>query len=359
MGTKANKIINSSNFQNDFKFKISIILCIFVHTFIAIFSLLNNITPLFIFNLGSIATYILTLIILKHSQTLVVYISFLEIILHSFVCTILIGNGFGFVMYFIALVPMSYHFLHSIRVSHYLRKASAISIASFIMYVTCYVISYYNEPLYQSDTLNNIKIYVYLINMFFTFVILAYFSLFFIAETEAAIKKLYSKNKELDVLANKDPLTGLYNRRTMTEHVVNMCNESKENNTEFSLIICDIDDFKRINDNYGHDFGDEVLKTIAGVLSSLTRGHDFLCRWGGEEFLILLKNIDYNMAKTIAERIRVQIEKTNIIYNDIFLNITMTFGVASSTQTNNYNSLFKLADERLYEGKRSGKNKVV
>ena len=112
-------------------------------------------------------------------------------------------------------------------------------------------------------------------------------------------------------------------------------------------------------EEYGHDCGDVVLKEIARVLTSLTRENDFLCRWGGEEFLILLNQIERNTANEIAERFRTSIGDTEIRYKDTVLSVTMTFGVSDAIESDSYESMFRLADKRLYEGKENGKNQVV
>lgn len=358
MGAKEKKNLLSHT-TDRFKFILFILSCIIIHCAIAIFSYCTRITPLLIFNIGSIIVYIICIFIFKRHPNLVFCIGYLEIILHSVVCMLLIGDDFGFSMYFITLVPMAYNLLYSTRTPKYVQKASLLTLISFCLYAGCYLISHNNEPVFTSDILRTTSPYVYLINMLIVFTGLTFFSILFLLETERAYDKISNRNRELDSLANKDPLTGLYNRRTMTDHVIKMYEEASDTRLPFSLIICDIDDFKAFNDTYGHDCGDEVLKTISEQLTALTRGHDFLCRWGGEEFLIFLKNIDTDMAKIIAERIRIQISKTDICYNNLTLHITMTFGVASSNETNNYEALFKLADNRLYQGKHQGKNQVV
>ncbi len=344
---------------NDFKYKLCVVACIFIHTLIAIYSIFCDIIPLMVFNIGSIVTYLLCFFLFKRHKALVLYIGIIEIIIHSFVAVILVGNDFGFSMYFILLVPMTYHLLHSINEKHYFIKATILSCVSIILFATCYIISIYNVPVYTSEILDETKSYVYLFNMLVTFCILIFFSIFFIAETEFAYRKLYNKNLELDNLANTDPLTGLFNRRTMSDKVMDMYEEYSRTGKNFSIVLTDIDDFKHINDTYGHDYGDVVLENIAKLFLNFTRGDDVVCRWGGEEFLILLNGADITSARTISERIRKSITATSFCHNDETLHITMTFGVSCSNEASTYNELFTLADKRLYEGKKTGKNKVV
>lgn len=359
MENKKKKSLNLPNLSSSLKLRIFSVLCLFIHISIAFFSIYNSIMPMFYFNIGSISIYIICMFLIKNHLSMIFYIGYIEIILHSFVSVILIGNNFGFSIYFIAMVPMSYHLLYTTKAKYYIRKASILSFISFFMYALCYIISNIEAPIYNKESLTQQRPYIYIINMFIAFTALTLFSILFLIETENAYRHLVDKNRELDNLASTDPLTGLHNRRTMTEHVKHMYDDYRITNKPFSLIICDIDNFKLFNDTYGHDCGDEVLKTIATNLKSLTREHDFLCRWGGEEFLVFLSCADRESAQAIAERIRLSISQTDIKFNDYKLRITMTFGVSCSSETDNYSDLFKLADKRLYQGKNSGKNKVV
>lgn len=340
------------------KARLCIIFCALVHGSLVVFSYLHDIKPLMYFNMLSVTIYALCNLIADKRPVWVYLISYFEIIIHSFVCVLLIGHGFGFSAYFICLVPIGFNFLHAAKEKHYMMKACVMSAISFLLYITCYYYSIHHEPIYQSEALKRNEPYIYMINIFITFTVLIVFSIMFLIEIEVAFDALYAKNRRLGNLANTDPLTGLFNRRTMTEHVKEMYQDYVDYKKPFCLIICDIDDFKKINDTYGHDCGDEVLISISKKLSDIVRGHDFLCRWGGEEFLILLKNIEIDNARIIAERIREHIEAMKITYKDIHVHITMTFGVASAAESEDYEGLFKIADERLYEGKKSGKNIV-
>ena len=356
---KDNKIISKLNIASGIQYKLLTVFCIIIHSSIAIFSLCFKIYPLLIFNIVSIIIYVIGSFLIQKHTAFVTYVGFVEIILHSFICVILLGNNFGFSMYFILLIPMVYNILHSINTNRFLLKASMLSLLSFVIFVTCYVLSNIKQPLYMNDALKKVRPYVYVANMLIVFLALSFFSILFILETVVAYNKLYNQNKQLDTIANTDPLTGLYNRRTMTKHIMDFLSDYKINKQPFSIIICDIDNFKIINDTYGHEGGDEVLRSLSRTFESLTRDKDFLCRWGGEEFLILLKNTDLYLARSIADRIRVNVENSEIIYNDNTIKITITLGVASVTEEQDYDILFKLADERLYKGKNSGKNVVV
>lgn len=163
-------------------------------------------------------------------------------------------------------------------------------------------------------------------------------------------------NKELYELATRDLLTGVYNRTFFIDEYEKKELEAKKNNLSFSIILFDLDYFKNINDEYGHQKGDLVLKTVAKVISNRLRKTDVLSRWGGEEFCILLFNTDIDTAEKIAEELRFLIENIKI---QGIRKFTASFGVTQWKLGDNKESLFKRVDNSLYLAKLSGRNKVV
>lgn len=169
-------------------------------------------------------------------------------------------------------------------------------------------------------------------------------------------RKQYIYGKELLKISITDPLTGIYNRVKMDEELKRWIEYSKRYNTPFSLLFFDFDDFKRINDKYGHLAGDRVILDTVAIVQSSIRVSDVFCRWGGEEFIIILPNTDTEKAMELAERLRNTIEKNSY---DIMEKITCSFGLASYRENDNADSLMYRVDQLLYEAKKQGKNKVV
>ncbi|MDO6354486.1 GGDEF domain-containing protein [Caloramator sp. CAR-1] len=157
--------------------------------------------------------------------------------------------------------------------------------------------------------------------------------------------------------AEIDPLTGLYNRKVLDKEIDNLIKQ----NVNFSIVIFDLDDFKKVNDTYGHLAGDQVLKEFANVIKKVIRKTDIACRFGGEEILIILKGLSKEQAYIIAERIREKLEESNIIINGNSINVTVSGGIASYPEdANNIKELLNKADAALYiEGKSKGKNKIA
>lgn len=163
---------------------------------------------------------------------------------------------------------------------------------------------------------------------------------------------------KLKNIAYRDHLTGLLNRRLMFDAINNEYDLCLEEDLSFALIMCDVDDFKRINDQYGHSSGDIVLREIAELMRSSIKPNDMISRWGGEEFLILGKSYSLQDGVSLSEKVRNAIENHKIQVKDVFLSVTMTFGVVAFDRNKSVDQLISDADSLLYEGKRGGKNCV-
>jgi diguanylate cyclase (GGDEF) domain len=166
-------------------------------------------------------------------------------------------------------------------------------------------------------------------------------------------------SQELDRMSRTDELTGLSNRRDMYEWLKQESYRYERNRNPFSITLCDIDHFKSINDVFGHDCGDFVLKNVARLLSDSVRKQDKIARWGGEEFLILHPETTLNNAGLIAERMRKTIENAAFAYQQHDLHLTLSFGTAMITENSAIEEVIKHADENLYHAKRTGRNRVV
>ncbi|MEI7668829.1 MAG: PleD family two-component system response regulator [Pseudomonadota bacterium] len=191
-------------------------------------------------------------------------------------------------------------------------------------------------------------------------------------EMSARIKTQIRRKKYQDALRSNyqqsismaitDGLTGLYNRHYLNAHLENMVRQAINNNKPLALMILDMDHFKLVNDNYGHDMGDEVLKRLSEIIIRTVRSADLAARFGGEEFVILMPETDITNAFDVAERLRKIVETTafKLINSTDSINKTVSIGV---TVLNDFGdsaqALLKRADEALYSAKNSGRNRVV
>ncbi|GEM_PF-2919582 len=175
-------------------------------------------------------------------------------------------------------------------------------------------------------------------------------------------RHLNEKNEILNQLNITDVLTNVYNKRHLIEVANIQFNCARRHNYPLSLLILDIDNFKKINDYFGHQVGDTVLKSIAFLLKETIRKEDYVARFGGEEFVVLAPLTDQNGIHQLAERLRIAVEQNKVeIEKDVFVSVTASFGVATYTNNNYHNidSLLRDADDALLKSKRNGKNQVT
>lgn len=178
---------------------------------------------------------------------------------------------------------------------------------------------------------------------------------FDVTEKHEMLSELQEKNEKLIELATKDSLTHLLNHHTLIEKLSEAINIAKQKNEPLTIAIFDIDDFKRVNDQFGHVTGDKVLIELSKIISDCISSNHIAGRYGGEEFMIVFKNTDVTTACSLSNKIRVQVE------NHCFCgdkHITISGGVKNFTNET-ITDLIQLADTFLYEAKRTGKNKIV
>ena len=176
-------------------------------------------------------------------------------------------------------------------------------------------------------------------------------------KTEAQVKE---QNKELSYLATRDPMTGCLNRRAFSEQFQLLFDVSREDDTELSCIMVDLDHFKSVNDNFGHATGDEVIKMLAEILKNNTRKDDLVARYGGEEFCLVLPGMSVEVAVQVAERIRLRMKDESTKRYENGPRVTASLGVASMLDNpKDPGNLNHLADEALYAAKQTGRNRVV
>lgn len=160
-----------------------------------------------------------------------------------------------------------------------------------------------------------------------------------------------------------DPLTGVFNRRYLMRRLKEEIERSHRYKAPLSLALFDIDNFKAINDTYGHLIGDNVLTSICALIQENIRKTDFVARYGGEEICVLMPDTKPSKAAHVADRIRAKIQETNICFEQdgvqLQINVTVSAGIASLSTANSLEELIKQADNNLYKAKRMGKNMVI
>jgi diguanylate cyclase len=180
--------------------------------------------------------------------------------------------------------------------------------------------------------------------------------------TSKGLNTLKNELAHARIEASTDSLTGLLNRRGFDQQLKKMLHDRRKSGAGFCLIMADLDHFKDINDNYGHLFGDKILKAFARLLTDKTRSTDYVSRFGGEEFILILPETSIDNAFNVAENIRKAVEKLqvrNTKTGDIINTITASFGIAGHRFDEPANDLVYRCDSALYKAKQSGRNKTI
>ncbi|AZV46994.1 diguanylate cyclase [Nautilia sp. PV-1] len=180
--------------------------------------------------------------------------------------------------------------------------------------------------------------------------------IYWIIRLKKEIKKRHQLEEELRKISFYDSLTSIYNRYKIDMSLKTQIELSKRYKTPLSIIFFDIDDFKKINDTYGHKIGDEVLIELSKTIKENIRQTDIFGRWGGEEFIIILPNTNVTVAQKIAQKLKRVIENHNFPF---IKKLTCSFGVTEMKENDSINTLTVRADTLLYEAKKQGKNRVI
>lgn len=329
-----------------------------VHVLLVFLFFTFHVMPLFYFNIFSVLTYAFCFWLMRGNREhylAIYFITYIEVLLHSFAASICLGWQFGFAQYIIAIIPVGFYICYTLEIrNHKFTIATVSAIFAAMAFLACKFISFFGSP---TVVLNNIvlELALYVFNSLCAFTFLILFSLVFIFEIRLSSNQLKHQNAILDKLASTDPLTGLYNRRSMDIFL----SQAVETDSNFALIMCDIDDFKKVNDTYGHDFGDVVLKGVAGITIQQVKDQGYVCRWGGEEILILLNNASEESSFRIAENIRRNVANRVFDLNEKWIRCSLTLGIALHNSNEAVEDTITRADYNLYCGKRNGKNAVV
>lgn len=358
--TLVKNLINGDEYVSD-KTKVTYTLktISIIHIIIAVFFAILGDLGLAMYNVSSFFLYQGLLALAKKKRYVITTIATcLEIILFVLITSLTIGTIMRFNLYCLAIVPGIFYITSTIQ--DFKGKTLVpflFSSSSMIAFVCSLLFDMFLEPRYIIEP-SIVTQLIELFNVIVVYSMMITFSLLFTWEMKNNSAALEKRNQQLQQAANRDPLTKLPNRRSMMQVLNISMHELQRDNAPFCVILGDIDDFKKVNDTYGHDAGDKVLVTVANTITSQLRDCDSVCRWGGEEILIIIKG-DLDSAKGIAERIRLNIYSTKIEHNGHPLRITMTFGIAQAQNGDRIEHIIQQADSLLYYGKGHGKNQVV
>ncbi len=341
-------LVHNSNF-------VAVVVLCAVHVLLLVTTAIANVTPLVQFNTISVIIYLVCIVLVKLGYIMPVYVSiFLEVSAYSTISTYFIGLRCGTYCFLFAIVPIII-FFGCFLFQGAKRWIIALLLAlDFGLFAFLYIRFNAVEPVFRVTP--GIRLFLILFSSFVMVFSTIFYNVLYIYSSETERNRLEEKNQQLSTDAHEDALTGLLNRRGFLPVMEQLMDDRSQH---FCVAFCDLDNFKRINDSYGHDGGDEVLRHVTAMIRKEMQGCD-ICRWGGEEILILMRDYDMTVAKEKMEYIRKCIENTPTIFYNKRIPVTVTIGLDEKREDyHEPDDIIKVADERMYYGKQHGKNIVV
>jgi diguanylate cyclase (GGDEF)-like protein len=237
----------------------------------------------------------------------------------------------------------------------------ATLVGLYVLRVLLYFNNIYNTPLYSTESLpHGLRVFMYVLSLVLEGAMVLFNGIYFTKDAFQMESRLQAYNDELRHVASTDPLTKVWNRFRMLEHVERCLRKCRRGEINFlSLAIGDIDFFKRVNDTYGHECGDAVLKSLAELFKTEMDGKGAVARWGGEEFLFLFENRNGDEALMVLSQIQIKLNKLKIPYEGQTLQVTMTFGLTEYDWYLSVDENIKAADDKLYQGKEGGRDRII
>ncbi len=313
--------------------------------FLALFALLD-VPVLVAFNAASIALYLLLLYLARHVDARVlVLVAMMEVLAHAWLATHYVGWVSGFHFYPLILIPL----IAFLTLFSLLQRCLLILLATLV-YAAMALAYTTATPLVPLPDV--VAPWLSAINAVSVSIGLSVFILFYAVAVQNADNLARASQERLKHLAATDPLTGLLNRRSMDIHL----QQAVHHRDPAALLLGDVDNFKQINDAFGHDAGDRVLEAIGETLRQAVADHALVARWGGEEFLILIPGDNGTHAARLAERIRRLVPGC---WQESERPVTMSIGIARLQAGDTVARFANRADQALLEAKRAGRNRVI
>lgn len=344
---------NPSNTNKNSKiFSLLSLIAMSAHILYMIFFFSCKINFMGFVNIFSVSFYIFGFFYLRRGGSIYRFMimTMFEVYIHAILATLFTGWDYGFQLIVVCLIPVPYMLTLKREKMVYLYSAMNITSFAVLRIVSCNVGVILTDIKIKSD-----PSILYIYNSISSFLIIIFITSYFKISNQKLNKKLHEQNLELKRVASVDALTGLYNRYAMNEFI----EQIEKKGEEYCVAIMDIDFFKKVNDTYGHSAGDMVLIEVAKILQSCVPENGFVCRWGGEEMLMLFPKLSLKDGIGMVEKTRKQIERTNFLWKDKHFSVTATFGVCYTKGGESLDKTIKKADDSLYKGKDSGRNCVV
>ncbi len=325
---------------------IFLIMCLMVHAGNSVLFFFVGLVPLSMLNILSTVFYSIVIVSYKEGKDFYIIFTYFEILTFSLTSELFSGGSFFYIFYVVGMISSVYYLLPPKRRMKQIFQGCGIIYAIAIYFIHIKQICIFPEYL---PVIDECKQEIGLLNLCITLFTMFYISNLYFFEMNAA-------NEKLTYCSDHDLMTGLFNRRFF-EHI--MQRNKTENENKYTIAIFDIDDFKKVNDTYGHQAGDAVLKAVSSIIEESYDNEFVTVRWGGEEFVLYMPQTDEIRAYEHLTYLRKRIENNIVEFDNQKIKVTVTVGMCTGTNLTDYELVIRNADDRLYYGKRNGKNCVV
>ncbi len=323
-----------------------LVVCLFVHAFNVALFLAIGCMPLVVLNCASTLYYATVVLLLRKYSEFYIIFTYLEILVFSFLSELFVGGLFSYIFFVIGMISVIMYLLPANKRRKFFFQGIGVVFAIGIFYVQAKQHALFPQFRAVSEPY---KYKIGFLNLGITLFTLFYVSTLYFFELNRA-------NEKLAYTSNHDLLTGLFNRRFF-EYI--MKRHKAEDESEYTIALFDIDDFKKINDSYGHQAGDYVLKEVSHIIGDCPYNEYIAVRWGGEEFILFMPQTDESAAYAYLTELCRKISSSTFVFDAKRINVTLTVGMCTGTDFGTYEAVVRTADDRLYYGKRNGKNCVV
>ena len=339
--------------HNGFAFTVSV-MCL-VHSILLAIFLFAGVMPLVQINAFSVLVYIFAFFLCKFGYIRAVYFSIiLEVTFYTIISTYYVGLRCGTYCFLFSIVPIIIYFGVFLYQGAKRWSIVLMLVLNFATFIALYIRYAPIEPVY--DVAPVTRLVLVCVSAFAMVFSTIFYNTIYIYTAERELGDLEERNQQLSSDAHEDALTNLLNRRGFLPLVQTMMDDHTQ---DFCIAFCDLDNFKRVNDTYGHEGGDEVLKHVTNLIRKELPGCD-ICRWGGEEFVILMRGYNMITAKEKMEELRKHIESNPTIFFNKRITITSTIGLEEyKAAFNEPEEIIKVADARMYYGKQHGRNILI
>jgi len=347
------KTTNLDSYRVSVVLKYTALIAIAGHMFLIPLFTWLGVSSLALFDIVGLAVWVFVLFLNRAGRHDVgFFLGFIEVVTHAFLGVAVLGWRSGFHYYILPTVLFILVFPMWRNLS---RLIAPILLCALYIALNLYSRTATPTVMVDPRALNLLNA----LNIIVLFIALSSFAHKYRVAVRIAERELKEANRELDLLAGTDPLTGLLNRRHMLERIEIEMSRLERGGKPFVLVMGDVDDFKSFNDQYGHECGDSALVYVSNLMRDSLRKLDRLARWGGDEFLILLPETGLREGGMVAERVREVIESISLSHGGRQMSVKMSFGVSVCARPGSIKDYINEADQALYAAKRRGRNSVV